>query len=289
MTGIFDEIPGDLYHSDMVSFGESPSLSASLIHILCTSSPAHARAAHPRLTEQKRVDEPKFDIGNAVHQILLEGRDAVTVVHATSWRSEDAKIARADARANGKIPLLIDQWTDVQAMVNTVGKQIVAFPVEPGILTDGKPEQTIVWHDDHDVLCRARLDWLHDDMSTIDDIKTSARTANPDTWTRTTFFSIGADIQSEFYARGVEKLTGLRPEFRYVVCETQAPYAVTVISPGPDVRDLAARKIDWALRTWARCLRDNEWPGFPKRVCWAELPAWEESRWLERELREVTA
>src|SRR6266540_4263714 len=103
---------------------------------------------------------------------------------------------------------------------------------------------------------------------------------------RGTLYSIGADVQVAFYLRGLERLTGKRPEWRYVVQETFPPFALSVISLGPDVLELANAKVERAITLWAECLDSGEWPAYPRRVCWAEAPAWEMSRWLEKEARE---
>lgn len=284
-TGIHVLAP-DEYHADPC---DTPSLSKSIIHLLCTSSPAHARAAHPRLNPlYARQEEQKFDLGTAAHALLLEGRDAVEVVHHGDWRTKDAKEQRDAARALGRIPLLVEHWDAVQAMVAATREQLEAVDATPGFFTDGKPEQTIVWEEDG-VTCRALVDWLHDDLSAIDDYKTTSRSANPEGWTRSTLFSIGADVQAEFYTRGVRALTGITPTFRFVVQETQPPFALSVIALGPSVMELARKKVDYALSLWRSCLERDEWPAYGAQVCWASLPPWEESRWLEKEEREAAA
>ncbi|MCC6381785.1 MAG: PD-(D/E)XK nuclease-like domain-containing protein, partial [Dehalococcoidia bacterium] len=143
----------------------------------------------------------------------------------------------------------------------------------------------IVW-EEGGVVCRARLDWLHDGGAFVSDLKTTSRSANPDEFTRS-IFSMGYDIQVAAYTRAVERTTGVTPEFRFVVVETAPPYALSVIALGPAALTIAEKKWADAVKTWKRCLDRDEWPGYPTRVAYAELPAWEESRWLERELREI--
>jgi hypothetical protein len=186
-------------------------------------------------------------------------------------------------------PLLAADWENVQAMVGAAWVQLENFGLDPHAFKAGKPEQTITWTEPNGVCCKARIDWLHDDLSAVDDYKTTSRSANPETWTRNTMYSIGADIQVAFYLRGLEALTGKRPEWRYVVQETFPPYALAVVSLGPDVLELANAKVDYAIEKWASCLASGEWPAYPMRICWAEAPAWELSRWLEREAREEIA
>jgi hypothetical protein len=37
-----------------------------------------------------------------------------------------------------------------------------------------------------------------------------------------------------------------------------------------------------ALELWGRCLRTGDWPGYPRRTVYAEVPAWTQTRFLER-------
>jgi hypothetical protein len=274
------------YHADAFGDDGQASLSASIAKILLEKSPLHAFTEHPRLNPNYVAkDEAKYDVGNVCHALLLEGREAVSVVHADSWRTKDAKEMAEHARALGKTPLLAHQWADVQAMCEAVRQQVDAL--ELGLLSAGKPEQTLLWHE-NGVACRARVDWLADDYTYITDIKTTSRSANPAKFSRTVF-DLGYDVQASWYRRGVERLTGVTPEFRLLVCEVAPPYAVSVVGLAPSAVELGNAKVDWALDLWARCVASGEWPGYDQRVAFTEPPAWLEAQWLEREAREVAA
>lgn len=284
-AGIYS-MTADRYHADPCV---SPSLSSSLARTLVGSSLAHARAAHPRLNPDWEPSfDDKFDIGTVVHALLLdESAESVEVVLFDDWRTNAAKEQREEARLAGRTPLLAKHYEQAVKIVAGVKEQIEWLDVTPALLDAGKAEQTLVW-EDHGVLCRARLDWLRDDFSAIDDLKTTGRSANPDGFSRN-LFGLGYDMQAAFYLRGLRTLTGAEAEFRFLVVETSAPFAVSVISLGPDALMLANKKVDWALDKWARALRNDVWPGYPTQVCYAELPAYEETRWVERELQEVAA
>jgi hypothetical protein len=284
-VGIHEGISDEEYHSDPV--GKIPSLSASIAHILCSRSPAHARAAHPKLNPDYVPDEKEhYDIGTAAHAILLEGRDAVEVVEADSWRTNAAKESRAAAYAEGRVPLLTHKWEEVQRMVAATREQLALIEDMPPLFEDGTPEVTLVWKDRDGVLCRARLDWLRDDRTAIDDFKTTDRNADPETWSRA-LYGMGWDVKAEFYRRGLRAILGPEVDaaFRFVVQEIRPPYALSAIALSPGVRWLAEAKIEYALTVWARCLASGEWPGYPSRIAYAELPPWEEERWLLREGR----
>ncbi len=286
MTG-FLELTGEQYHADELGHGQL-SLSRSVAHILCTQSPAHAWTAHPKLNPNYRpVEDPKFDVGVVVHEMLLGGEVRLAVVDAPDWRTKVAQEARVVARAEGKTPLLAHQWAEVQEMAEAVRDQIEGWNIEldPPLLTDGQAEVCVTWEDEG-VVCRARLDWYRDDRLAIDDLKTTTRSASPEEWS---MFSFGGDLQAFMYTRAVEVITGITPAFRFIVCETEPPYAVTVVMPGPDVLTLARKKFAYAAAVWRRCLETGEWPAYPLKAATVELPAWLENKWLLKEEREMVA
>jgi hypothetical protein len=286
LTGILPNVPAPMYHDD--AFGQTPSLSASIAHQLLTASPRHAWTNHPRLNPDfVPTSDEKFDMGTACHALLLEGLNVVEVCDFPDWRTKAAKEARELARAHGRIPLLSHQYDDVLQMYNAVAEQIAALDIDPKPFTGGKPEQTIVWSEDG-VLCRARIDWTHDDLSALDDLKTTSRSANPEAWSRN-LYTFGCDIQAALYLRGIYAITGASPKWRWIVVETTPPYALSVISPSAAVLTLANAKVDKALAIWRDCLARDDWPAYPRTVHIAELPPWAEPQWLEREARDEVA
>lgn len=289
-TGLLT-IPSDTYHADQID-DDRPSLSKSIIHTLIEKSPAHARIAHPRLNPDfERVEEDKYSVGTVAHALFLEddeSRLAIAPEVFTDWRKTAAQEIKNEARANGQIPLLASQAVEVRAMVAALRAQCDEYPVEPPLFAAGRAEETLVWEDEYGVLCRARLDWLHDDGSAIDDMKSTKASANPESWTRT-MYGFGAPLQVAFYLRGARAVLGVEPVFRFVVVECAPPFAMSVVSLAPDALALAEKQVSYALKTWAMCLRNDHWPAYDQRVAYAEAPPWIESAWLSRELREVEA
>lgn len=269
------------YHADPC---DAASLSASLAHELLTRSAWHAWIAHPKLNPAyQREEGERFDLGTAAHAYLLEGESGFAIIEAPDWRTKLAKDARDDARRHGKIPLLADRWGDVQGMAVAATRQLDAHEDRPRPLAGGTPEQTLIWREG-EIWCRARLDWLHDDRKTIDDLKTTGASANPEVWTRA-LFGAGHDVQAAFYLRGLKALTGIDARFRFVVQENFPPYALSVIGLAPDALAHAEQKVAHAIACWQHCLETDTWPGYPRQTCWATVPPWEEARWGEQTYR----
>lgn len=272
------------YHADTIA--DQPTLSASIAAILCAQTPAHARVAHPKLNPNiERKDETKFDFGQAAHSLLLEGLDRVHIVGADNWTTKAAREERDVARAHGMVPLLAKDGDRMRRMADAVREQL-----DPPLLVDGKPEQTLVWEEPNGVVCRARLDWLRDDMAAVFDLKTTSRSAQPRQYERA-LCGVGGDVQAAMYLRGLAAVTGAREwaDFAWIVVETAAPFALSVIRPASDLLELGDRKARWAIRVFGECLASGEWPAYGREVVWAHAPEWEIARWLEREELEQVA
>lgn len=280
MTARLLDIDANTYHADQL--GDQPTLSASIAKTLIGQSPAHAKAAHPRLNPNlKRDDDPKYDVGNIAHALFLQGLDLIEVCEYPDWRSKAAKEARALAREHGRIPMLTAQSVEVYAMVNAIREQLHHLAITPRLFADGKPEQTLVW-EEQGVMCRARLDWPHDDLTTLDDLKTTSRCARGEVWSKRALYDQGAEIQAAMHLRGVRALTGRDAQWRWVVVETSPPYALSVIYPSAAVLALGDEKVDRALALWRQCLATDEWPAYSREPYRAELPPWLEAQWLEQ-------
>jgi hypothetical protein len=280
--GLYPDMPMAEYLADPCP---TPSLSASLIHLICSRSPWHAWTASPRLNPAYvREEADRFDLGTAVHAFILQGASDFVVVDAPDWRTQAAKTQREAARRVGRVPLLREQYDQVLAMAAALMPQLAGFD-EPRPFAVGRAEQTLLWQEDG-LWCRARLDWLHDSHETIDDLKTVGGSANPAAWSRT-LFGMGFDIQAAWYRRGVKAVFGTEAAFRFVLIETDAPHAAAVVALGPDAQDLAEKKIRYGMRVWRECLESDVWPGYPRAIYHADLPPWEATAWGERLYRDT--
>lgn len=283
------KISADEYQADPCP---QPSLSASIAKVLLAESPAHARFAHPRLNPAHVEDQdPKFDAGKALHALFLEGEDHLTVCTElspstgqpiTAWQTKKAKEFRAAARAQGLIPVLPHQEGELRTALSLLRERVESLDCDPvAFAPEGLPEQTLVWQEENGIWCRARLDWLHGNYRTIDDLKIVA-SASPgmgfgqfgrNVW------SLGHDVQAAFYCRGVKMLTGVDPVFRFVAFEEDPPHQISMASLGSIGRAIAETKVARAIALWGQCLEKNHWPGYPRWPVELEAPAYELGKW----------
>lgn len=254
----------------------APTLNSGLANRLLTRSPLHAWWGHPRLNPQWQPTESEaFDLGGAVHDIVIEGRtDRIRVIQADSWRTKEARDLRDAARADGMLPLLPDQAAAVLAMA---GPALAAIGTSPDLIGLGEldPEQTFIWQDESTgAWLRCRPDWVTRDRTIILSFKTTSASAEPEAFARS-IMNFGYDLQAAFEIAGVEAACGTRvTHYIWVVQEVQPPYAVSLVGMSPEMRHYGLSRFDLAVSRWADCLNNDRWPGYPTRICYVSPPAW---------------
>jgi len=280
--GIY-EMPAIEYHKDPCLY---PSLSASIAHILLTQTPEAAKNQHPRLN---KTFQPKFknefDLGSAAHAIILEGNEkAIQVIDAEDWRKKETQQARDAARAEGKYPLLANRLKDVRAMVEKFWAKIEKNELIYKAMKNGKPEQTICWKEGK-LYMRSRIDWLPNDRGVIIDYKTTEN-ANRETFVRGPLVSQGYDMKGAFYLRGLSAIDGIKRDipFIWIVQETSPPFDLSFVGMGNQMREVANRKVETAIKIWSECTSKDEWPGYSSEIFWAELPPFAVQRFEEFEM-----
>ena len=270
-AGIYDDIEMEAYIHDPSA---RPSLNAGTANLLIQRSPLHAWHANARLnTNWKQDNSSVADIGTIAHHVLLAGdtRDIV-VIEADDWRTKAAKEQRDEAYARGAIPILTGKMSEVRAMVDAARAQLETSELA-GIFSSGKAEQTLIY-EVGDCWYRSRPDWWNREAGVMLDLKTTKASAEPNSWTRL-LLGMGYDLQAQIALNGALALTkgDLTPQhFIFAVLEQDPPYALSLVGASNQMLDLAQRKLDYASQIWKQCLQTSLWPGYPSRICWAEVP-----------------
>lgn len=290
-VGWHRDVPHAVYHADPCV---RPSLSSSVAKVLLSRSPLHAYLEHPQLgashpveadiSEQRRAT---LDRGALIHSLLLgNGCDVESLPYA-DYRTKAARDDRDKARAAGRIPVLVHQLRDLQ----TAAEALRVNSRLGVLLAEGMVERevTAVWESDG-VLCRGRLDAWEPDALTIHDPKTceNARGAS----SGNTILRYGWDVQAAAYIQAVETihptLAG-RVRFRWHFLEVVPPYGCIEAEPTGELLELGRRKWERAVATWGRCLRDDDWPGYPESVLRVEPPGWAMSEDLAEQMEQEGA
>lgn len=248
-----------------------------------------------------RDDTDASDAGSIAHSIFLEGDESVCQVFepsqyanakgggvASGWTNNAIREARDACRAAGKIPVLAADMGEVRAMVKAADAFVASLrETEPAIYAmfqppGGRSEVTFVWQEDG-VLCKARADRISNDLRILADYKSSGMSVEPERWSRTQLVNMGYYLSAAWYRRGIRALTGVDPDYLFLCGELEAPYLHSLVGIDPAGLALGDEKIGAGLREWQRCAAADHFPGYPNRVAYAEIPAWERTRWDEKQ------
>jgi hypothetical protein len=268
-----------------------PSLSQSLIKVILDQSLMHAASQHPRITPVFGADETgeKYDkakaIGNAAHATMIgRGKDIEVIRGFEDFKKADAKALRDAAFAGGRVPILQKHFDEAADMVRAGWEQLKVHE-DRDAFTNGDGEVALIWHEDG-IWCRALVDWLHTDLRTVDDFKTSGMSMAPHV-IGIRAETAGWHIQASFIERGLDVLDpegAGRRRFRFIGLEQDAPYGLTVMHMTPQWMTMGDKKTRAAMTLWQQAMRSGKFRGYPSVGVTPDYPGFRESQWLEREL-----
>jgi hypothetical protein len=222
-------------------------------------------------------------IGTAAHALMIEQGREIAIAAFDSWRSDKAKEFRADAEATGKTVILAKHFRIASAMVTAARVQIETHEAHDAF-ENGRGEVMIAWEEDG-IWFRSLIDWLHRDLTKVDDYKTGALSAAPhDVAGR--MVAAGWDIQAAMIERGLDALDPRgagRRKFRFCVQENYRPYALSICELPESTMTMGRKKLQMAIDAWRHCITNDRWPAYPTELLRPEYPGWAEARWLERE------
>ncbi|MEM1040868.1 MAG: PD-(D/E)XK nuclease-like domain-containing protein [Pseudomonadota bacterium] len=294
----FYRLPERAYHADPCPV---PSLSRSIAQTALSASLAHAKAMHPILGHYEDPDYSQAAaLGSCCHALAFGGFDElITVIDAADFRGKVAKTAREEAEAQGKTAILQPYYQTGLEMYAALLQSLEDYnhPATNSLLDGGMAKErghaevTAVCMDANGIWLRSRLDWMHvaDDRVTIIDYKTTALSADPFTLGKT-LFNQDYHFQDAFYTRVITQLMpqimqgNMAVDFLFLVQETKPPYEVSLARIDMAGQVIAAKKVSAAIRLWTQAINENTFTGYPRRIVTADMPAWEETRWLEREV-----
>ena len=279
------------YHADPCPL---PSLSSGIARLMLRS-PRHAAHVHPRLNPSYRERAPSEDMvnGTILHRLLLgKGADIEPIPYA-DFKGSEAKRARQDAVHKGLVPILAHKFLFLKECANAVHAQMREHPACREFFEEGASESVIAWAEG--------ATWLRimvDRMPTARgapwfDLKSTGGSAAPEVWQRHLVTTYA--FQAAFYTRAGRALPWLNPsEFRFVVFETDPPYAMSVMTAAPSLLHAVEGQVERAIELWRRCMRDQKWPGYPAAMARVEAPNWllaqeEERAFNVEQIEEIAA
>lgn len=268
------EMSAEAYHADPCP---TWSLSRTGIIDLMAEPFGGCPARHYWKRHAPPVEKRTFDIGHAAHRLILGKGADIVQIDAPDYRTDMAKAARDKAHEEGKTPLLRDDYAKVEAMAEALRKHEVANAA----FVNGEAEQTIIWRDqEFDVWCRCRPDWTPNGGRIVPDLKTAYSCAK-DVLQRK-MIDEGLFVQAALTIEGLQAVGRIeRPLFIFVFQEKEPPYLCRFVQPSEGDLNWGRMVIAKAKETFARCLADNDWPGYADEIEPIGMPYWANVRLSE--------
>lgn len=233
-----------------------PALGSTSLKTLATDSPA--RWVYE---QENKEQKDAFDIGNLAHALILEGDldRLVRRVDYDDYRKAAARQERDMAINDGLIPInnteVETKLGPVYEMRNAVMEHETASQMIAG---DYLAESSIFWDEDG-LQLKCRPDSLKTDA--IWDLKT-ARSARPNDFGRTAM-QLGYHQSAAHYIDGVQRLTGEKLPFRFVIVENTEPYFVSVVELDSASIGLGAELNSIAKANYRASVATGSWPAYP--------------------------
>lgn len=314
--GIYSGVPMNVYHSAGLCVG--PSISSSGLRTIF--DPAKGPMAYwvysplnPNAQEQP--DSEAFILGRAAHHLFLGEADfgrnytAEPETYPDSktgqmkpWsnNSNFAKEWREHVEAEGLTVLTRKQLDQIRGMAGVLPWQAGLEDsglrnnavVRAGAL-QGLIEHSIIAFDaETGVWLKSRPDVIPTDSLEFNDFKTSADVS--DEAIRKTLDSYRYDMQADLASTCMEQACGSPfTSHGFIFASKSVPHATAVAELDPEDLAEAAKDNRTALRTFARCLETNRWPGPAGqrgdaavicRSAWNRTRASDRRAYLEQEL-----
>ncbi len=257
----------DLKESDYRT--DHPELSQSILKVLLSKSPAHARAFIDQNTETAAML-----LGRAAHCLILEGRDIFNSRYGIQPEC-DRRTKEGKAIYSAFLDSLGDRDTitaDDLATITAMDTVIKSNNLTKHLFINGKPEVS-AFGQINGVDIKGRFDYFHPKDQIIIDLKTCLD-ASPEA-AKKSIISYGLHIQQYVYAELHRNITGEQPaDFVFCLVEKAPPFGVAVFRIAPEAIAAAKILVKRGIEIYQDCLKTDTWPGYPETVQNINLPAW---------------
>jgi hypothetical protein len=266
--GIFD-LTAEQYHGPEPC--PEPSLSSSGARKLVVDPPAKFWFERNNPTPPTKA----LIVGSAAHEWLLEGEKwpqrHVVLDPEHNARTNAGKAVLAEAIERGMRCVTADEFATIKAMK----AQIEAHPYAMAAFQNGRAETSMFWVDEHTgIWCRARPDFLPATGRIFADYKTTVSCRTDDL--KRTIGKYGYHMQASWYSDGLRAL-GLcdDPIMLFVFQEKTPPYLVRCVTVGAPSLIAAEGRNYQARSIFARCVREDRWPGYDEDIQTLDIMPWE--------------
>ncbi len=266
--GVYDDIPEREYHSWQLA-------SASALKILAEQTPRHLQHARAFPDDE---NTPAKVLGRAVHCLVLEphtfedkfaiapdGIDRRTKEGKETWAAFSASAAGRDVLN-----------AEVGARAKEIAAAVKLHPGAAKLLAIAARRELSVVSELDGVRSKARADaygTLKDGSGLVVDLKVKSGSAAPRAFQRM-LADFNYPLGACFYRRVLEGEKVRADSFAYIVVENEPPYGVATYSLAEESIHQEWARVERLLALYARCERENSWPGYSEKLEPIAAPAW---------------
>lgn len=230
-----------------------PRLSQSIAKVLLAKGPFHAWHYHRKLGGL-RFESDAMDGGTLIHELSLGG-DKIDILEFKDWRTDAAKDARSESRAEGRTPVLQKTVDKAQPTVKAIRRALAGYGIEPGA-TGWHIEERLQWEQDG-VPCEGTPDVFGEYVGFMFamDLKTVGKGIEPDRLHATAAMEWA--IQRAAYTFALEILFpewAGRTRWMWLLAEPKAPHQVRWAEADWALRELGERQWMRAVKWWGELL-----------------------------------
>lgn len=255
--GLHAGVPEAAYRAD-------PGLNASIIkHGLGEGG---SLAAMQAVRAGRVVPETKPQkFGTLFHSLVLEPEtfpDKIAIWTGGPKNKGEGSKKRWEAfQAEHKDRRIVDQ-SEADALAY-MRDSVYDHPFARSIVTGkGQRECVAIWADKWGTRCKARIDFLNDELVILADLKSTAFISER-LWAREAV-KWQYHIQAAWYRFGFEQVIRKAPTFAFVVVESEGQHRCRVFTLPPAAYAVADEAIAGLLPKWAEANRTGEFPGETK-------------------------
>lgn len=269
--GMYSDIDIDFYHAPNICDG--PSISSSGLRKIFGESPAHFFASwrgNPKAEQRK--EGRHFAVGRAAHHLHLGQANFSTSFCIEPGEYEDEKTGEIKPWSNNATACR--RWHALRAeegktvMKPAEAEMIIAMAAELGRspivahgALNGLVERSLFWKDDKTgIWLKSRPDAIPNDSGDFVDLKSCQSVKWPDLVRSIGEF--GYHAQGALVRLAAREVLGIKnTTFALVFQEKIIPYCVRVVTLKDSDLDRGDQQNRIALDAFAKCLKDNHWPG----------------------------
>jgi hypothetical protein len=264
-VGLNKNVSIDEYHNEKETYSNSS------IVAFANKGPLkfdYERKNPPKISTQKQHN---FDIGNAVHTLVLEPekyKHRFVTPPDTLPKSKNSKKYQEWAKENSD-KIILSEEDDL--LVRAMSDSVLSRKSARKYLTGGWSEYSFAFDHPAGIRIKYRPDHIPFPGS-FTNLKTHMSWGNKDICT--SIYDMKYHWGAYISKKGAEFLTGKHHDYFFVIVDKEPPHDVKTFRCDDELLEIARIEVEPVIESLAECHKTNTWPGHPDEVQSTVVPEW---------------